>query len=383
MIALLLLCLQVQQLPAALQPQAAHPAGERQTWLSAAALGAAPSLFLLEGNQAHPVTLPAETLFVAFHGDELTAVLPSQVRRFRWHQGRLVALPSDQPIAPPLTRSHPWIALDWERVGSRAFLAIFDRARLVLVETGERPVRQVSPPDLAFEPFLNTRVFGAETGLHWSQHDRFLHVALAEPLQLTSLTAPPHGDMAEAFVLGFTGQQPVWLIHGGNRGSLDSFGWRLESAGGHSGGQGIVTRFGVDRGAPRLKLVVLTVPNSIMGQVFRSFGSSRDFTCDQVVFGAQGKPARADRFKVSMSKGSKGDPYELSWDSDLNRDGYGDLVLADSRGLRLYLSGPTGFWSGSTRALGGKRDSLLCLPDRLLVGSKTAKGWSFEERSSP
>lgn len=382
MIALLLLCLQAQNLAAALQPQAAYPAAERTHWLVAALPGGPPTLYLLDGKEAHPVALPEDTLFVASRGDELTAVLPSQVRRFRWQQGRLVAQSRDQAIAPPLSRSHPWIALDWERVGASQFLAIFDRGRLVLVASDDRPVRQLATPDLAYDPFLNTRVFGAENGLHWSGDDRFFRVALAEPLQLSSLAAPPHGDMAEAFVVGFTGQQPVWLIHGGKRGSLDSFGWRIESAGGASSGPGIVTRFGVDRGAPRLKLVVMTVPNSIFGQAFRSFGSSRDFACEQVVFSAQGKPSRADRFKVAMSKGDRGDPYELSWDSDLNRDGYGDLVLADGRGLRLYLSGATGFWNPSPQKF-GKVDSLLFLPDRLLAGHRTAKGWTFQERRLP
>lgn len=385
MTVLLLLLLQASNLPLTAEPLSARPAGERRTWLTAAEPGAVPALVMLEGSQATLVNLPPDTLFVAVAGDELTAVSPALVRRYRWRQGQgLAAVQRDQVIAPPLSRSHPWILLDWERVGERKLLAIFDRERLVLVGADDRSPSQISLKDAAFDPYLNTRVFGAEDGLHWNEGETFYRVSAADPPQLTHLAAPPHGDMAAAVVLGFARQQPVWLIHGGKRGSLDSFGWRLEAPGGVHSGAGIVTRFGVDRAAKRLKLIVFTVPNSLTGQLFRSFGSSRDFACDQILVSAQGQPSRADRFKVALAKTDRGKgAYELSWETDLNGDGTGDLILADARGLRLYASGASGFWSESARSLGGKVDALLFLPDRLLLANKSAKGWSFEERRSP
>ncbi len=385
MTALLLFILHASNLPLPAEPQGARAAGEHRFWLIAAEQGGLPTLHMLQGSETTAVALAPETLFAAVDGDELTCVTPRQVQRFRWQQGKLNAIKQrDQAIAPPLGRSHPWILLDWERVGKRNLLAVFDRERLVLIGADDQPPRQISLPGAAFEPYLNTRVFGAEDCLHWNEGETFYRVTAMDPPQLERLPSPPHGDMAKTVVLGFARSQPVWLTHGGKRGALDSFGWRLDGADGSAAGEGIVTRFGVDRQAKRLKCIVFTVPNSLMGQVFRSIGSSRDFACDQIILNNQGKLGRADRFKVALAKPDRGKgAYELSWDTDLNGDGYGDLILADDRGLRLYASGATGFWSESPRALGGKVDALLFLPDRLLIANQSTKGWRFEERLAP
>jgi hypothetical protein len=160
-------------------------------------------------------------------------------------------------------------------------------------------------------------------------YQRLLPTGTVSPLP----QPPTLRSMEQAIPLSPEGH--TWLILGGARGDLDSFGFRLHQPLGALSGQGIVLKYHRHANGT---LTVITTPASVRTQLWFKLRNKQIVTCH--TFLATGKGYVPDRKEEVELKPEDDHLCELIPGMDLNGDGTGDLLRCDRRGLALGLRPP-------------------------------------------
>jgi len=368
------------------RPLAVQTAGSGHYWLTHREDGQLPLLRFAGGSFAPKVTLPHGTLFVSAVEDGLLVVSAQEVALYTMGKDpvtltdQLTLVETRHQLTQPLQRRHPWTWLTPLALSPRV-LAIFDGSRLLLipVERAGKPL-SIALPEKVAESYLVTNVLTHHNSLFWSTPKGGYSLDIMDPtLTVNSLSQPATRNMELASLVALPKQEPMWFLYGGQRGALDSFGWKLGAKSGSGGG--IVTRFGVDQGSVRPNFFVFTIPSSLGSQAWQALMGQTSYTCQQLL-GDSWKLQKPLTIKMVKSNRDKA-PYLITWASDLNGDGYADLLLADDKsGVRVYLSKSDGALASKWVFLAKNPDVLLTLPHALVLGQQTEKGWNMETRST-
>ncbi len=161
--------------------------------------------------------------------------------------------------------------------------------------------------------------------IHWSDQ----HFLYSLSVNNKKEAYPQLGAMEKAIpVLFQTGTE--WFFYGGDRGDLDSFGWRV----GHLRGDGILTRFAQDPAHGRIYFT--TISNKVRSHLYASVVRKRFF---QVIAlekrGDQWYQVYEKEFGFKKGRGLLG----VYWPGDWNGDGWLDMAICDkSSGLRVLLA---------------------------------------------
>jgi len=372
-------------------------AGDPQMrWILRQGEGTMPVWWCITGNAAYPVELPLATrvaaplpngrglLLVEAETCQVLSLDPSGKARL----GEKIKL----PVKP--SPKQPRIDGIFKKSGSRFFLPIFFNNQVLFIEWKETaevaallelPTPTSPQPQIQGEQaFRVPNLVGDREGLVWSHGGKALVWNPTHPEKIQVLNPPTLKNMeqAAAFLIE---DHLFWLVFGGQRGDLDSFGWKLfdKSYQAVYEGKGILTRFGLvrDQGPPRL--MIWTVSQKIRSQLWAAMSGNRTFE-GKILLWSEGRWRWHETLEIKMGKGKGESAFEILWDVDVNGDGLNDVVAFDDKNnMRLYPCSSTFSHQKTHLSLNREPEEVLRYQGALFLATSRANGWIVEKVKMP
>jgi len=361
--------------------------GKDAFWLVRKSDGTLPSLWYVAAGKAEPISPPEGSLYLAVHPDsnELLAVTPRHIAAYRPSQAGLVQTRRFWSPAQPYVPHGPPLYAQVVGLNNSPYLVFFHDGlcNVIALTEGGIGFQTATSEALTFGDevaLMNPLVQSSSQELMWMV-DEGLRVW--SPVQRSPLSTQPFPElnsMEQAVALPVDGESPDWLVYGGKRGELKGFGWKVGEGPQAISGSGILARFGMDRRADLSRLFVLTVSNRVRTQLWNAIAGNTEFQCT-LLLRRRGEWHVANRlsFKMKKSTSKPRKSFGVTWVTDYNSDGYGDLVVVDEkRGVRAFFSDATGALAAKPVRLSGATEAFVNLPEVLLVCHPQAGDWRVE-----
>jgi len=165
-------------------------------------------------------------------------------------------------------------------------------------------------------------------------------------------------------------KQPInWFVFGGQRGDLDSFGWRLLDQ--EVAGTGILTRFAQDPTGDRFFFT--TISNRVSSHLYASIMGKKYFIL-HVFEKKSGQWVRVQKKEFSLKKGTG--QFGIYWPGDWDGDGLIDMVISDKRhGLRVFPAIKGRGFSEEPRSLGDPPQKLFSFGNSFAWSERKGSTW--------
>ncbi len=362
--------------------------GNREAfWLVRKGDGALPSLWHVAAGKSGLIDLPENSIFLAVHPDsnDLIVVTPKHIAAYRVTKTGLAEtrrfwspLQPYAPHGPPLfgqivlLNDVPYLVFFHDGLCNAIALAGASSGFQIPSSKAFGFTDEVALMNPLVQSWGQVLMWMGDEGLHtWS------------PLQkspLASLPFPELGSMEKAVALPSSDGSPAWLVYGGKRGELGSFGWKVGEGSTTVSGKGILARFGTDTTGDLTRLFVLTVSNRVGSHLWSAVSGKTEFQCTMLVRrGEKWQVVNRLTFKMKKSKSKPRKAFGVTWTTDYNSDGWGDLVISDEkRGVQAYLSDTTGGLGKTPIKLNGAIEAIINLPNALLVCRSQGEHWIAE-----
>lgn len=363
------------------------PCGTDALWVIREAGVSQTSPWLVSAKGTQAIRLPDQTRFVAFHPERplLLAVTAKGLERLD------VAADSRQTDARKLkvTQVHPWLVAQPLAMPDWHGFTYFADGTWWLVPWSEdgavhRIAVAVKPPHFPERDFdlawWQPRVMPLSAKAVWMDADRLVQLNLRTKDAMAEVSLPSTGPMERMVALPHDRSNDVdWLVYGGKRGDLDSFGWqvRSESKSSAAAGEGIFVGYGYTPG-PQARLWVWTVSRSFSSQLWQRLRGTVKYSVTVLQRSATGWQTLAER-NISLDEADDGLASELRWGPDINGDGLGDLIAIDpGAGLRAYPASRDHGMAEQSMSLGDPAQGVFALAQRLVRAVEGDDYWTIE-----
>jgi len=365
--------------------------GAEKVWVLRQPDGQLPLWWVVDDGKPASVQLPEGVQFAAAlpDGAGLCLVFQDRVSIYAEEKGRWREKGESLVFEPSLTVAQPRLDGAFIQVGARWLWPLFTKERLLVLQyqSGLQLLGEVSLPNLQQAPawtngevaYVEPRPIPDGEGFSWMWDDAFMRWHPDDPGKARVHPAPVVRNMERAVGL-VTDDQVFWLIHGGERGELDSFGWRLQDAEGNAlaRGSGILTRFDWHGESQRPGLAIWTVSQKISSQLYAAIAGRRTFYGQHLRWrDGRWQPSASLELKMGKGKGEKA--FELNWTAEVNGDGEPDLVAVDEKsGVRVFASESKSTLAEEAVEFGDAPERLLTRGHEVFLAQKTGSGWTLK-----
>lgn len=361
-------------------------------WVLRQPEGKMPRWWMVTAGESREVPLPFDARMAAPlpNGEGIVSVQKERITVWKWRDNGWQAESSSWRLEQPILSVTPRIDSVFEAVGAQAYLPIFTGRHLSLFRYGteSKLLGPVVLPNVQDEQqfsigeraFLQPKASGYSEGLVWITAGKAYVWRESVPETIETLNPPLLSNMEQA-AAAHVGGQFFWLINGGKRGDLSSFGWRLTDKTGSQthGGKGILVRFNRLDDSLGTRLMAWTVSQKIRRQLWAAVSGSRTFSAQTLIW-KQSSWRSVGTIQVKMAKGSGEKAFELMTQADVNQDGLLDLVAIDEKqGIRLFPSKQSGQFGKAISLDGSTPDEALHLQRQLYLAYKHHASWQLQK----
>ena len=353
--------------------------------------GALPQWWSVRNGNAQEVNLPRDARVAAPlpDGSGILVIQANRAQRFGWDDGRWGPNGNPKVFEGALSQVQPRLDSAFLQVGDRWLLPVFAQDQLLILECQPEValVGKVALPELRRHSAWSTgevtyvapRPMAGQDGFAWMWGNQFIRWRLNAPNEVQVQDPPPVQNMERAVGLVADGQT-FWLVHGGQRGELDSFGWRLLDGKGGTLAQdsGILTRIEWLADSKRPGLAIWTVSQKISSQLYAAISGHRTFSGQRLQW-RDGRWQKLAALDLKMGKGKGDSAFALIWTASVDGDNDPDLVAVDEKsGIRAYRGLPEGKVADDEVELGNAPDGILIFEGRLFLANEAGSGWQVK-----
>lgn len=383
------------KLPGSAAPEMVAPAGGSGFWVIRQKPGAIPELWFASNKEVLRVSVGNDVQFVAMNPDrpEVTTVGVTWVQQGAVVEGvmkwtKRVALTPPLPERAPMWRPAQWLGEAAEPAVILGFtkgvglLSLNPPFRIRLARLTER---EDTPWTAGMDrgiTITTPTVTSQDPRLIWCLRDQWFATTFDRFESPVPLETPKLLNMQNAICIPEESGGNSWLVYGGSQGDFDSFGWQLRGKESACGGEGILTQFGPDPGAKSPRIVLISVSNSLSSHMIASLRGKTPHRCTVVLKkGPVWKCTESFSFYVHKEKIPEHAVRTISWNADLNEDGFGDLVVSgDRKEIRVFLSRRDGSFDDHPMDAGASSMRVFTLPHHICCADPVEGDWRLEFR---